>query len=98
MWEVGPEVSEGRLDGRTELHSTHLQFSLASLGGCYRLKLALLSCLTISLETPVGVRNGHLWLQWMVEVDISSGPSVGTSWMCRILHFHLIARNDDIGF
>lgn len=39
-----------------------------------------------------------IWLQWMVEIDISSGPSIGISWMCRILHFHLIARKDDIGF
>lgn len=50
----------GRLDGCTLLHSARLLLSLASLGGCCCFKLALPSCLTVSVETPVGTRNGHL--------------------------------------
>lgn len=46
----------------------------------------------------MGARNGHLASEWMVEVDISSVPSVGRSRMYGILHFYLIPRKDDMGF
>lgn len=55
------------------LHSARLLLSLASLGGCYCFKLAPPSCLTVSLETPVGIRNGHL-----ASVDGGNGHKQGT--------------------
>lgn len=49
------QVFAGPLDGCIALPSARLLLSLASVGGCHLFKWALLS-----LETPVGVRNGHL--------------------------------------
>lgn len=60
----------GGLDGCTA--PPHLPLAFPCIrGSMLPFEISLLNCWTVSLESPVGVRNGHLASEWAVEIDIA---------------------------